>query len=318
MVLPGASRACPGVADQHLLGADADPPALAVGVRAAGRDRDPDAVHVDGDQVGVAAHDAALDQVGLAEEVGHERRARVLVELRGSAQLLDQPAVHHRDGVGHRHGLLLVVGDVDEGQADLGLDALELDLHPATQLEVERPQRLVEQQHLGLVDQGPGQRDPLLLATGELHRLLAGLVAELDEVEHAADLLVDVLGLASSQPEGDVLVDVEVREQRVALEDRVDRTPVGLGVGDVVAGQGDACPRWVARARPPSASVVVLPQPEGPSSAKNEPRGTSRSRWSTAVKVANSLVTDRSRNPSYAASSPPAVSGPRGRVVSHL
>ena len=240
MVLPGRVHGLAGVADQHLLGADADPPALAVGVRAAGRDRDPDAVHVEGDQVGVAAHDAPVDEVGLAEEVGHERRARVLVELRGGAELLDQPAVHHRHGVGHRHGLLLVVGDVHEGQAHLGLDALELDLHPAAQLEVERPQRLVEQQHLGLVDQRPRQRDPLLLAPGELHRLLAGLVAELDELEHGADLLVDVLGLAPAQPERDVLVDVEVREERVALEDGVDRSSVGLGVGDVLAGQGDA------------------------------------------------------------------------------
>ena len=74
---------------------------------------------------------------------------RVLVELAGGAHLLDHAGVHHRDGVGHRHGLLLVVGDVDEREADLGLDPLELDLHRAAQLEVERAQRLVEQQHLG-------------------------------------------------------------------------------------------------------------------------------------------------------------------------
>src|SRR6266702_2746166 len=49
--------------------------------------------------------------------------------------------------------------------------------------------------------------------------------------------------------------------------------------------------------------VVVLPQPEGPSSAKNEPCGTSRSSDFTAVKAANSLVTwerCRLRDPSDA------------------
>ena len=51
---------------------------------------------------------------------------------------------------------------------DLGLDALELDLHLAAQLEVERAERLVEQQHLGVVDQGAGQGDALLLPAGEL------------------------------------------------------------------------------------------------------------------------------------------------------
>ena len=114
---------------------------------------------------------AARDQVGLAEEVGDERRARVLVELRRAAHLLDHAAVHHRDGVGHRHGLLLVVGDVHEGDPDLGLDPLELDLHLPAQLEVEGAERLVEQQHLRPVDQRPGQRDPLLLAAGELRGL---------------------------------------------------------------------------------------------------------------------------------------------------
>src|SRR3954452_13357432 len=36
--------------------------------------------------------------------------------------------------------------------------------------------------------------------------------------------------------------------------------------------------------------VVVLPHPDGPSSAKNEPCGTSRSKDLTAVNEANSLV----------------------------
>ena len=66
---------------------------------------------------------------------------------------------------------------------DLGLDALELDLHLAAQLEVERAERLVEQQHLGVVDQGPGQRHPLLLAAGELGRLAAGEVRHLHQLE---------------------------------------------------------------------------------------------------------------------------------------
>src|ERR1043165_7073006 len=46
-------------------------------------------------------------------------------------------------------------------------------------------------------------------------------------------------------------------------------------------------------------SVVVLPQPDGPSSAKNDPRGTSRSRSLTAVNAPKDLVMERSRSPSY-------------------
>ena len=51
--------------------------------------------------------------------------------------------------VGKRHRLFLVVGDMDEGRADALLDRLQLILHLPAELEVERAQRLVEQQHRG-------------------------------------------------------------------------------------------------------------------------------------------------------------------------
>ncbi len=131
------------------------------------------------------------------------------------------------------------MGDVHEGDADLGLDALEFQLHLAAQLEVEGAQRLVEEQHLGVVDQRAGDRDALLLAAGELLRLAAGHRAELDEVEHLLDLLLDGLDAAAAQTEGDVLVDVQVREERVVLEDGVDLALVGRQGGDVLAGELD-------------------------------------------------------------------------------
>ena len=194
------------------------------------------------------------DEVGLAEEVRDEGRGRRLVELGRAAQLLDPPGVHHRDGVGHRHGLFLVVRDVHEGEADLGLDPLELDLHLPAQLEVERAERLVEQQHRRAVDDRPGQRDALLLAAGELGRLAPGHLAELDQLERRLDLRLHLLAAATAQAERDVLEDVEVREQRVALEDGVDRPLVRLGVGDVVVADAGSSRRSAPRGRPPSAA----------------------------------------------------------------
>ena len=48
------------------------------------------------------------------------------------------PAIgHHGDPVGHRHGLLLIMGDDDEGDADLMLEPLELELHLGPYLAVE-------------------------------------------------------------------------------------------------------------------------------------------------------------------------------------
>src|SRR3954452_6896425 len=54
-------------------------------------------------------------------------------------------------------------------------------------------------------------------------------------------------------------------------------------------------------------SVVVLPQPDGPRRAKNEPAGTVRVRSSTAVKTPNRLVT-----PTIRRSLGPAASRPTG------
>jgi len=60
------------------------------------------------------------------------------------------------------------MGDVDEGDPDLPLDPLQLDLHVLPELEVERPERLVEEQDLRMVDDRAGERDPLALAAREL------------------------------------------------------------------------------------------------------------------------------------------------------
>src|SRR5690349_21337238 len=50
--------------------------------------------------------------------------------------------------------------------------------------------------------------------------------------------------------------------------------------------------------------VVVLPQPDGPSRAKNDPVGMSRASDFTAVKSPNSLVRLRSRKPSNRSAPP--------------
>ena len=91
----------------------------------------------------------ARPQVGLADEAGHEDVGGPLVDLDRGADLLDPARVHHRDAVAHRQRLLLVVGHVDERDADLALDALELELHDLAQLEVEAPSGSSSRRALG-------------------------------------------------------------------------------------------------------------------------------------------------------------------------
>src|SRR6185437_12682669 len=114
---------------------------------------------------------AALEHVGDADEPRHEISSRLLIYLDRGSELLDLAAVEDGEAVAHRQRLLLVVGDVDEGDPDLALDPLELELHLLAKLGVERAQGLIEEEYLGLVEDRPGQRDPLALAAGQLHRL---------------------------------------------------------------------------------------------------------------------------------------------------
>ena len=189
-----------------------------------------------GDRVAVP-----LDQVGDADEPGHERGPRPLVHLGGPADLLDPAAAEHRDAVAHRQRLFLVVRDVDERDAHLALHPLQLELHLLAELEVQRAERLVQQQHVRFVHDGPGQRDALALAAGQLGRLAAAEPGQPDHLQGPVHLLPPLrLGHpAHPQPVLDVLRHGHVREQRVVLEHGVDVPGVRRHPGDVAAAELD-------------------------------------------------------------------------------
>ena len=121
---------------------------------------------------------------------------------------------------------------VHERDADVLLDLLELELELLAQPQVERAERLVEQQRARAVDERAGERHALLLAAGELRRLALAVLAELDHLERLVDarLHVGLADLLALEPERDVLLHGQVREQRVGLEDGVDVALVGREV----------------------------------------------------------------------------------------
>ena len=79
----------------------------------------------------------------------------------------------------------------------------------------------------------------------------------------------------------DVLLHRHVREERVVLEHGVDVALGGRDAGYVDAGQLDA-PLVGPLEAGDQRSVVVLPEPDGPSSVKNSPTAMSRSTPATA------------------------------------
>ena len=216
-----------------------------------------------------------------------------LVEVRGSASCSTRPAVHHRDPVGHRQRLLLVVGDVDEGRPGRLLDPLQLELHLVAQLQVEGAERLVEEQRRGSVDEraGRGRR------AGAGRRRAAPGVAR--RVPRAG----------RSRASRAIRWRRSRRGRRSSAGARSRRCRP-RSCGGTARSPGRPCSRCVAaasrvtsspasRTRPWSGSskpaiirrVVVLPQPLGPSSEKNSPAPISSETSSTASSSPKLLVT---------------------------
>ena len=199
----------------------------------------------------VMLRELPVNGIGDADEVGDEAVHRALVELRRCSLLLDAAMVHDDDDVAHGQGLLLVVRHVDERDANLLLQRLELQLHLLAELEIQGAQRLVQEQHRGVIDQGAGQGHTLLLAAGELPGAPALVPAQAHELQGLANPagLIRLGRLPLAQAVAHVPGNVHVREERVVLEDRVDVAPVRRDAGHRLAGEVDLAAGGLLEAR---------------------------------------------------------------------
>src|SRR5262249_5619564 len=84
------------------------------------------------------------------------------------------------------------------GGAELALEPLQLLLELEAQLEIQRAERLVEEQDARAVHQGAGQRHPLLLAARQLGDAPPGQPRQPDQLERRGDPPPDVARLGRS------------------------------------------------------------------------------------------------------------------------
>ena len=117
--------------------------------------------------------------------------------LRG-ADLLDEAVAHDDDAVAERHGLDLVVGDVDKGGVDLLAQLDDLRAHLVAQLRVKVRQRLVHQEHLRVADDGAADGDTLPLAAGQRLGLAVEVLGDVQNLRGLAHLAVDLRPWAPS------------------------------------------------------------------------------------------------------------------------
>jgi hypothetical protein len=104
----------------------------------------------------------------------------------GDADVLDDaagPPAHHQHAVGEIDGLADGMGDEQRGAVVLLPHLHQHQVHLVARDGIQRAERLVHQQQVGLVDQGATDGDALAHAAGELARLVMVEAAEADLVE---------------------------------------------------------------------------------------------------------------------------------------
>ena len=196
------------------------------------------------------------------------------------ADLLDAAAIHDHHAVGDLQRLLLVVRDEHRRHVDLVVQVAQPAPQLLADLGIERAERLVEQQDARLDGERAGKRHALALAAGKLARIAVGQPLELDQIEQLLNARVDFrLGdalpaLAHAQAEGDVLEHAHMPEQRIMLEHEADVALADAARQRVLSVEMRPDPRS-GHSRPAMMrSSVVLPEPEGPSSATSSPEST--------------------------------------------
>ena len=114
--------------------------------------------------------DRRVDDAAVADETGNGLAGGAGVKGGRRIDLPDLPGLHDRDAIGERHGLRLVVGDIDHGRAGLFMKLAEGLLHRGPQRHVEIGERFVQKHDTRLHDEAAGERHTLALTAGKIGR----------------------------------------------------------------------------------------------------------------------------------------------------
>ena len=127
--------------------------------------------------------DPAVKHIDVAEEVHHELGGRIVEHFGRRADLFDPRLVHHHHAVGHFQRFFLVVRHQHAGHVQFVVQAAQPVRAALAHLGVERSERFVQQQHLRLDGQRPGQRHALPLPAGQLRRIAVAEAVQLDQLQ---------------------------------------------------------------------------------------------------------------------------------------
>ena len=113
---------------------------------------------------------------------------------------------------------------IDKCNVRFLLDPFQFCLHAFSKLQIECSERLVQEKDPRPVYQRSRNGNPLLLAAGHAGDLSVLKPFEVDHFDHLSYEFLDFLFrcLFDAQAESNVVIDVQMREESVSLEDRVD------------------------------------------------------------------------------------------------
>src|SRR5262245_11184962 len=156
----------------------------------------------------------------MTQELRQPDVAGLFIELLVRTDLEHLSGPHHGDAIGKTHRLHLIVRDVDGRDTDFAMKLLQLQSHFFAQLCIEIGQRLIEQQDLGRVGDGPRNSDSLLLATGKLMRKPIAQLLEPDPAQRTPHGLVALRAWHVSPLEAvtDIVRDAQMRPKGRAVD----------------------------------------------------------------------------------------------------
>ena len=202
-----------------------------------------------------------------------------------------RPVVDDDDLVRDLEGLFLVVRDEHRRHLHLVVQAAQPVAQLLADLGVQRAERLVEQQHLGLDRERARQRHALPLSAGQLRRQPVGELLQVHQLEQLVTRRrISSLGrLRISRPKATLRYTDRWRERRVVLEDEAD-VAVPRRHGGRVLAVDVTVPVSALSSPAMMRSSVDLPPPLGPSSAVSAPAAPTRSMSSSATKSPKRLA----------------------------
>ena len=207
-----------------------------------------------------------------------KRLAGIIVDLRRRVELLQHALLEDGHAMGQRHGLDLVMRDIDRRGAERRLHVLQLGAHVAAQLGIEVGERLVHEEDRGPAHHGAGKRHALTLAARKLARITVQQLVDLHLGGGIADgrLLLGLRNLPHLQRKADVLRHRLVRIERIGLEHHRDVAVLRQDIASRRGRRSGCGPRSPSRGRRGCAvpwSCPIPTHPAAPGTRPAPPRG---------------------------------------------